>query len=120
VSHRNEFSQLIRGILLVFIMHIAAIIIGAILLNILSSIISPLLSGHVKELFDKVISALVGILLASLFFIGFAQLVYVIPVCIWLKRRQKRELMKGVIIGAVITPLLNGGCCYGYILQDYK
>ncbi|AFZ15304.1 hypothetical protein Cri9333_4523 [Crinalium epipsammum PCC 9333] len=38
------------------------------------------------------------------------QLLYVIPAIIWLKREQRWGLMKGIIIGAVITALLNGGC----------
>ncbi len=43
-------------------------------------------------------------------FIGIVQLLYVIPLAIHLKRQQKVETMKGVIIGAIITILLNGGC----------
>lgn len=46
----------------------------------------------------------------SIMGISITQLIYVIPVIVWLKRRQKIALMKGVIIGAVITALLNGGC----------
>jgi hypothetical protein len=38
------------------------------------------------------------------------QLLYVIPITLWLRRRQRIGMMKGVIIGAVITALLNGGC----------
>jgi hypothetical protein len=40
----------------------------------------------------------------------FWQLLYVIPLIIWLKRRRKMGMMKGVIIGAVLTALLNGSC----------
>lgn len=42
--------------------------------------------------------------------ISITQLIYVIPVIIWLNRRRQFALKKGVIIGAVITALLNGGC----------
>ncbi len=42
--------------------------------------------------------------------ISITQLIYVIPVIIWLRRRQQLALNKGVIIGAVLTALLNGGC----------
>ncbi|MBD0345125.1 MAG: hypothetical protein ICV63_09955 [Coleofasciculus sp. Co-bin14] len=38
------------------------------------------------------------------------QFIYVIPVVLWLKRQQRWGLMKGIIIGAVLTALLNGGC----------
>ncbi len=42
--------------------------------------------------------------------ISITQLIYVIPVIIWLNRQRQFALKKGVIIGAVITALLNGGC----------
>jgi hypothetical protein len=42
--------------------------------------------------------------------ISITQLLYVIPVIIWLNRRRQFALKQGVIIGAIITALLNGGC----------
>jgi hypothetical protein len=42
--------------------------------------------------------------------ISIVQLIYGIPTMLWLRRRQQFALMKGVIIGTVITALLNGGC----------
>jgi hypothetical protein len=42
--------------------------------------------------------------------IGLAQAIYVVPAIVVLSRRQQWGLMKGVIVGAVITALLNGGC----------
>jgi hypothetical protein len=38
------------------------------------------------------------------------QLLYVIPLIFWLKRRGKIGMMQGVIGMAVVTALLNGGC----------
>ena len=40
----------------------------------------------------------------------FWQLLYVIPLTIWLSHRGKIGMMKGVMIGAVLTALLNGTC----------
>lgn len=40
----------------------------------------------------------------------FWQLIYVIPLTLWLRRKREHGLMKGVIIGAVITALLCGTC----------
>jgi hypothetical protein len=40
----------------------------------------------------------------------FLQLFYVIPLTIWLSRRGKNGMMKGVMIGAVLTALFNGTC----------
>jgi hypothetical protein len=49
--------------------------------------------------------------------IGITQLIYVVPLCLWLRRRRQFETAKGVIIGAVITFLLNGSCfLYGLLL----
>ncbi len=56
------------------------------------------------------------ILFPSLFAIGLTQLIYVIPLCLWLRKRRQYDTMKGVIIGAVITALLNGSC-FLYVLH---
>lgn len=42
--------------------------------------------------------------------IGLAQLAYILPICIYLMRKRKWNWIKGIIIGACITALLNGGC----------
>ncbi|MEM9006368.1 MAG: hypothetical protein AAGE59_22930 [Cyanobacteria bacterium P01_F01_bin.86] len=38
------------------------------------------------------------------------QLLYVLPLILWLKRRGKIGMVKGVLIGAVFTALVNGTC----------
>jgi heme/copper-type cytochrome/quinol oxidase subunit 4 len=43
-------------------------------------------------------------------FVGLVQLAYILPICIYLQRRGRANWMKGIIIGACITVLLNGGC----------
>jgi hypothetical protein len=45
-------------------------------------------------------------------FIGLIQLIYAIPLCLYLRRRRQWNWIKGVVIGACITALLNGGCWY--------
>lgn len=42
--------------------------------------------------------------------LGITQLLYVIPLVLWLNRKRRFTTMKGVIIGAVFTALLNGAC----------
>lgn len=42
--------------------------------------------------------------------IGFSQIIHVLPIALWLKRRQEIETLKGLIIGAAIVCLLCGGC----------
>jgi hypothetical protein len=50
-----------------------------------------------------------GLFLAPLFF-GVTQIVYMIPAWIWARSQNKRELAKGLAIGAGIGALLNGIC----------
>lgn len=42
--------------------------------------------------------------------IGLWQNIYVIPLIFWLRNKQHFPLMKGVIVCAIITALVNGGC----------
>ena len=42
--------------------------------------------------------------------IGVVQLAYVIPLCLRFKANGQTNLMKGLIIGASVTALLNVGC----------
>ncbi|MFH7027546.1 MAG: hypothetical protein ACHBN1_19630 [Heteroscytonema crispum UTEX LB 1556] len=102
MSQRNEWGRVLTGIFLVFGMHIAAIIIGSVLLY-LASVLA--------------IFAMSQILLMAFIFIGVTQLLYVIPLVVILIRQRKWGLMKGVIIGTVITALLNGGCWIFFVNQ---
>ncbi len=94
MTQQNQFWGITHGILSLIVMHLLAIIV----ILIAAHIIQPMYGEYIG--------------LATIFF-GLAglflwQLLYVIPVCIWLKRNRNLFMMKGVIIGAVITALLNG------------
>lgn len=98
MERRNEFLGIVSGILLLLGMH--------------------LLAGLAVFLVSFPIAALLGGGYAILMVWAFAsitiflwQLLYVIPLIFWLRRRQRRAMVKGVIICAVLTALLNG-CCY--------
>lgn len=82
----NETRDLIFGILVTLGFHL-----GSVTLSIL-------------------LTYFVSLLLVHAFLIGVTQLVYVIPLIIWAVRQQRWGFMKGVIIAAVVTALLNGGC----------
>ena len=84
---RHPVIELIRGIVLILLINFAVTIAGIFLADVLP--VWPLMA----------ISA-----------IGLLQLLYVIPWARKLHRAERFERMKGVIIGAVITALLNGGC----------
>ncbi|BAZ30586.1 hypothetical protein NIES4074_30470 [Cylindrospermum sp. NIES-4074] len=96
MSERNEILGIFLGILLLLGMHIIAII----AIFFLGFIIEKIYSGY----------SVIGVWIVGSYGFLFWQLLYVIPVCLLLKRQQRPGLMKGVIIGAVITALLNGTC----------
>lgn len=84
----NDLGQIFSGIWLVTGMNIVVFI--------LSGIVSSIVNNNVGTVY---LYAMLGI--------GITQLLYVIPLVIRLKRQQKWGLMKGVIIGAVLTVLFN-------------
>ena len=43
-------------------------------------------------------------------FISLSQLLYAIPIIVCFKRKRRFNAVKGVVIGAAFTVLLNGGC----------
>lgn len=98
MSQRNEIAQIIYGMFFVLGLHIFAITV----LSLLAYLVN--LVGGI------IISPINNLWIYAVFGIGISQLLYVIPLIIRLKRLQKWGLMKGVIIGAVLTALLNGGC----------
>lgn len=104
MSRRNEVKGIILGVIMLFLAHAVAfyLLFGLIyLLSIINfSILNPILTYLTTEYRFLYLVA----------FPGLTQLIYVLPACYWLKRKGKIAVMKGVIIGAVITALLNGGC----------
>jgi len=97
MSPRNEIISIVYGILLLLGMHfLAAIVIFVVGLLVFYLTYSPYIY------FEIWIGGAAGFFLL--------QLLYVIPLILWLRRRQYLGMMKGVIIGAVITALLNGSC----------
>ena len=95
MSRRNEKMGIVLGILLLMGLHLAAIILGFIIGSISIGGIGPY------------IASFLGV---GFFGIGIAQLIYVVPAIIVLRRRREFAVLKGLIIGAIITALVNGGC----------
>lgn len=50
------------------------------------------------------------LILAAMIGIGVTQMIYAIPICCWCSYRRQFETLKGVVIGMVLTVLLNGAC----------
>ena len=49
-------------------------------------------------------------ILLAMLFIGITQVVYALPLCALCFYRRRFETLKGVIVGMVLTALLNGSC----------
>ena len=95
MSPTNERMGIVLGILLLMGLHLAAIILGFIIGSISIGGIGSYIASFLTVWF-------IGI--------GIAQLIYVVPAIIFLRRRRHFAVVKGLIIGATITALLNGGC----------
>lgn len=88
---KKEFQKAIAGIILLLSLHMLAYV-G---LGIFAYIV-----GH----FNTIISSKI---ILAFFYIGLLQLIYVIPVTSWLKQKKQVSARKGVIIGAIVTGLVN-------------
>jgi hypothetical protein len=103
VRERSEIPKIILGSFCVLVVNAVIICIGIFVF------------GYVFQTYqyrsvDGPLSWLYNIAIFGSMGISITQLLYVIPVIIWLDIRRQFALTKGVIIGAVITALLNGGC----------
>lgn len=95
MSQINEIKGIVSGIFLLMGLHLAAII----LVIIIGSISIGGIGFYIASFLNLVFLG-----------IGIAQLIYVVPAIIVLRRRREFAVIKGLIIGAIITALVNGGC----------
>jgi hypothetical protein len=54
-------------------------------------------------------------MVVAIFGISIVQLAYVLPTLVYLRKRGRTAMAKGLIIGAALTFLLNGAC-WGWFL----
>lgn len=95
-SGSNEFIEILKGFFLLMGCHIVA----GIFIYALGLIVGSIVGNY---------SFAVVWLVGSMGFL-FWQLLYVIPLALRLTQRGAIGMMKGVIIGAVLTALVNGAC----------
>jgi hypothetical protein len=106
MTRRDEPLDFLKGIALLLGAHILAFIIGGLAVQLIF-----LIANVVPAPFNDSLNSIAALVVVSAIMgWGIVQLVYVIPLVIYLKRKRRYEFMKGVIAGAVITALLNGGC----------
>lgn len=92
----NEIQDMVNGFLLLMACHA------------LAGVVIFVVGFLVGMIWGNYIFLGVWIVGAMGFFVW--QLFYVIPLVIRLRRRGKIAMMKGVLIGAVFTALVNGAC----------
>lgn len=86
---RNELKLILLGLGFLLLMHLLAVV-----------IFGYLIYANPREY----------LLYFGIFAIGLVQFIYVVPMVVIAILKEKWAVMKGVIIGAVLTALLNGGC----------
>ncbi len=104
MSQKNEIRKIFKGIILLFFLHILALL----AIYALSLILQNIYGGYIA----------LGVWLFGFTPFSLWQLLYVIPICLWLQRKRKILIMKGVIIGAEITFFLNGSCFLLFMISQ--
>jgi len=102
MSKSHEYDR-VAGICLLITLHAIAFVIWFLILARLEVILESILEQPFE---DRLLNFFISAIAVS----GILQLLYLVPLCIWLKRKNQLSMMEGVIIGAVITILLNSFC----------
>lgn len=102
MSKRNEWDKIALGIAIIVGVNGLAFCFGFIIVAVILG--NPYSTQNTQRM---VLGNIIEYAIAGF---GMSQLLYVVPLCIWLKRKNRVSMMKGVIIGAVITALVNGAC----------
>ncbi len=114
MSNRREWREVMGGVLLTLGLHslsiVVALIGGGILLWVASAVFYLF---QVPAPLANQVGSQTGIALAYwIFGIGLSQLFYVVPLIFWFARQRRFGVVKGIIIAALLTMLLNGACFY--------
>lgn len=96
------------GILLLLYIHVGAVTLVIVILTI------------IMVLFGSFGNVLVSLFMYPLYALGISQLIYVVPMVTVFSQRQQFNLMKGVIVGAILTALLNGLYWFSYLNSTLK
>ncbi|MBW4667753.1 MAG: hypothetical protein KME60_10015 [Cyanomargarita calcarea GSE-NOS-MK-12-04C] len=94
MSQRREIKNIISGFFLLLLFHLAAVI---------------LILG-IAALTQSSYNLSLSIIVYGIYGFSLWQLIYVIPLSLWLKNKGKISVMKGVITAAIITFLVYVGC----------
>lgn len=109
MDRRNELLGIFLGVSLLGVIHIAGFLVVFILGTLIGSwIFSVFLPPPPYWGIIWFAISIVGIWLY--------QLAYVVPLILWFRRRGNPGMMKGIILGAVVTGLVSGTCFLAFII----
>jgi hypothetical protein len=109
-QHDSELKNMSLGIALVFLCHFVFVFM---FLPGTRFLITQLLNSEALAQFNL-------FFLFAILGIGLAQILYVTPLSMYLYRRRQYGLFKGVLIGAILTILLNGSCFLLFASIDFS
>lgn len=96
MNNRREIIDFIAGMILLAVLHVAFVAIAIPITAVVRNDASPYAG----------LEAMAYVLLS----LGITQLLYALPLSLFLKRKGRQAMLKGVIATGVITVLLNSGC----------
>jgi hypothetical protein len=99
MNQTNPNRDFIGGLLIVPALHIAFTVIwfG---ISVLLTIVFPFFNRDYN----------VFLLFIPIAALSLTQIIYLIPAYIYFTRKQRHEVGKGIILGAIVTLLINGAC----------
>jgi len=98
MNSRREARGIVAGILLLIVAHAVYLIIAV-----------PLGMYIGDQMGQGPYGGLTGMIFVIVS-IGVAQILYALPLVLWLKYKRRPATMKGVIAAGAVTALLNGAC----------
>jgi hypothetical protein len=101
---RNPNYDFVKGLLLVPLLHIIFAIVW-LLISIGLCVAVPFFQTNYNFF-------LLGI---PYFALGLTQISYLLPAGFFFQQRQRSEFVKGIIVSAIVTVLLNGACSVVYL-----
>jgi uncharacterized BrkB/YihY/UPF0761 family membrane protein len=99
----NPILEFILGIILTIALQVIAFVLGILLIYGSIALISALQLGP-NDASPVIIAG------APALFIGITQIAYLAPIYAYFAKRGRQEVGKGIILGAIVTLLLNSSC----------
>jgi uncharacterized BrkB/YihY/UPF0761 family membrane protein len=110
----NPIREFILGIVLTIALQVIAIILGILLIYGSIAVINAL-QLRPNSALPVIITG------APALFIGITQIAYLAPLYAYFAKRRRQEVGKGILLGAIVTLLINGSCFAQsvYVVKNY-